>query len=43
MEGQGSLGSIDAEGFRVLDRGARIVFTGKSHLIIMPEADEVLR
>ncbi len=43
VEGQGSLGSIDAEGFRVLDRGARIVFTGKSHLIIMPEADEVLR
>jgi lipopolysaccharide export system protein LptC len=43
VEGQGSIGSIQAEGFRVLDRGARILFTGKSHLVVMPEANETVR
>ena len=38
VKGQSSVGSIQAEGFRVLDRGARILFTGKSHLVVMPEA-----
>lgn len=32
--GQGGQGSIEAEGFQVLDRGRRVIFTGKSHLII---------
>ncbi|MFQ5773432.1 MAG: LPS export ABC transporter periplasmic protein LptC [Kiloniellaceae bacterium] len=43
VEGHGSAGSINAEGFRVLDRGARIVFTGKSHLTILPGAQEAMR
>jgi lipopolysaccharide export system protein LptC len=37
VQGQGSVGFIEAEGFRVLDRGARIIFTGKAHMIINPE------
>ncbi|MEE8504633.1 MAG: LPS export ABC transporter periplasmic protein LptC [Kiloniellales bacterium] len=40
VQGQGASGSIDAEGFRVYDRGARIVFTGKSHMVIFPGAEE---
>lgn len=43
VKGQGTAGTIDSEGFRVEDRGARIFFTGKSHLTILPEANEVLR
>ncbi len=43
VEGQGSVGIIRSEGFRVLDRGARILFTGKSHMIIMPAAQEAFR
>jgi lipopolysaccharide export system protein LptC len=43
VQGQGSAGFIEAEGFRVLNRGARILFTGKSHLIVMPEARESAR
>lgn len=38
VEGQGSIGTIRAEGFRVLDRGARIFFLGRSHLVIEPAA-----
>ena len=34
VEGQGSIGTIQAEGFRVLDRGARIFFLGRSHMVI---------
>lgn len=43
VEGQGAAGRIHAEGFRVLDRGQRIVFTGKSRLVIYPDAQEQLR
>jgi lipopolysaccharide export system protein LptC len=32
--GHGPSGQIEGEGFRILDRGARIIFTGKSQLII---------
>ena len=43
VQGQGASGLIDAEGFRVYDRGARIVFTGKSHMVIFPGAEEALQ
>lgn len=43
VEGQGSMGFINAEGFLVLDRGERIIFTGKSRMIILPEAQEMMR
>lgn len=43
VEGQGSMGFINSEGFLVLDRGERIIFTGKSRMIIMPEAQEVMQ
>ncbi|MFQ6018328.1 MAG: LPS export ABC transporter periplasmic protein LptC [Kiloniellaceae bacterium] len=43
VEGQGAFGFINAEGFRVLDRGARIFFTGATRLIVLPNAKDVLR
>jgi lipopolysaccharide export system protein LptC len=43
VEGQGSIGTIQAEGFRILDRGARIFFLGRSHLVIKREAQEAVR
>jgi lipopolysaccharide export system protein LptC len=43
VEGQGTFGTIDAEGFRVLDSGRTIIFTGKSRLILYPGAQEALR
>ncbi len=43
VKGHGTSGSITAEGFRVLDRGQRIIFTGRSHLTLMPEAQESIR
>jgi lipopolysaccharide export system protein LptC len=36
VEGQGVFGTITAQGFRLIDRGATIVFTGKSHLVLEP-------
>lgn len=43
VQGQGTFGSVVAEGFRVLDRGQTIIFTGKSRLVILPGAQEALR
>ena len=43
VQGQGSIGTIQAEGFRVLDRGARIFFLGRSRLVIESEARETAR
>jgi lipopolysaccharide export system protein LptC len=43
VEGQGTFGTVDAEGFRVLDRGQIIIFTGKSRLVLYPGAQEALR
>ena len=34
VQGQGRIGTVEAEGFRVLDRGARIFFLGRSHMVI---------
>jgi len=38
VSGQGPFGHVDAAGFRVLDRGATIVFTGKTDLWLEPRA-----
>jgi len=43
VEGQGVFGTIDAEGFRVLDRGQTIIFTGKSRLVLLSGAQEALQ
>ena len=36
VRGQGPFGTLEAAGFRILDRGARIVFTGEAHLVLFP-------
>ncbi len=38
VEGQGPIGEIDAGGFRVLEDGATVVFTGKARLHVVPAA-----
>lgn len=38
VEGQGPFGTMVSEGFQVLDRGERIIFTGKSRVILDSEA-----
>ncbi len=43
VQGQGTIGTIQAEGFQVLDRGARIFFLGRSHMVIEPEVQEAVR
>jgi lipopolysaccharide export system protein LptC len=37
VKGQGPFGQIEARGFRILESGERIIFTGKSRLVIYPE------
>jgi lipopolysaccharide export system protein LptC len=37
VEGHGPTGTISAEGFRVLDNGARVFFTGPARLVVRPE------
>lgn len=34
VEGHGPSGDIRAQGFRILDKGDRILFTGRSHLVL---------
>lgn len=34
VQGQGPAGTIESEGFRVIDRGASILFTGKAHAVL---------
>ncbi len=36
VTGQGPFGHVDAAGFRVLDRGATIIFTGHTDLLLEP-------
>jgi lipopolysaccharide export system protein LptC len=38
VAGQGAFGEVAAEGFRLLDKGERVVFTGKSRLMLVPHA-----
>jgi lipopolysaccharide export system protein LptC len=42
IEGQGPFGHITAEGFRILNRGDIIIFTGHAHLELLPRQGEVL-
>lgn len=37
VEGQGPFGHIQAQGFQILDKGSRIVFTGKARLELRPQ------
>ena len=39
IEGQGPFGLLHASGFRLLDNGDRIIFTGKARLVIYPTLD----
>ncbi len=36
VEGQGPFGDLSAEGFRLLEKGKTIIFTGKARLLIYP-------
>lgn len=38
IRGQGPFGLLKASGFRILDRGRRIIFTGRTQLTIFPQA-----
>ena len=38
VEGQGPFGHLTSEGFQILDKGGRIVFTGKARLELHPQA-----
>ncbi len=38
--GQGTFGTITSQGLRVEDRGARVLFTGKAHMVIYPDETE---
>jgi lipopolysaccharide export system protein LptC len=38
IAGQGAFGELSAEGFRILDKGDRVVFTGKARLLLVPHA-----
>ena len=40
VAGQGPFGQLNAEGFVIYNRGARVVFTGKAKLILQPDAME---
>ena len=40
VTGHGPTGTLKAEGFRILDRGGRVLFTGQSRLVLFPGADE---
>ncbi|HWI29504.1 MAG TPA: LPS export ABC transporter periplasmic protein LptC [Stellaceae bacterium] len=37
IRGQGPFGHVTGEGFRIIDRGNTIVFTGHAHLELVPE------
>ena len=42
VSGQGPSGELQSEGFRLRERGQVIVFTGKSRLLIYPDAEDSL-
>ncbi|RMG09388.1 MAG: LPS export ABC transporter periplasmic protein LptC [Planctomycetota bacterium] len=43
VTGHGAAGSLVGKGFRILDRGRRIIVLGKSRLILLPGAQEAVR
>lgn len=38
VQGQGPFGTVQSQGFRITDDGKSIIFTGKSHMVIVPDA-----
>ncbi|MDF2096096.1 LPS export ABC transporter periplasmic protein LptC [Aquibaculum arenosum] len=40
VQGQGPVGHIASEGFRIEERGAKVVFTGRSRLLLYEEPQE---
>ncbi|MCW8836505.1 MAG: LPS export ABC transporter periplasmic protein LptC [Rhodospirillales bacterium] len=38
VAGQGPFGELRSEGFRMIDKGKKIIFTGKAHLVVLPNA-----
>lgn len=43
VEGQGPFGNLTAEGFKLINRGKTIFFTGKSKLVLFPGAGKTLK
>jgi lipopolysaccharide export system protein LptC len=43
VEGQGPFGHLTAQGFRILDHGATVIFTGKSKLVLRPGEEKAAR
>jgi len=39
VHGQGPFGTIVSQGFRILDKGQRVIFTGKAHLLLRPREE----
>ncbi|MFO0996908.1 MAG: LPS export ABC transporter periplasmic protein LptC [Alphaproteobacteria bacterium] len=37
IQGQGPLGTLKAEGFRIYDKGERVVFTGRAHMVLQAQ------
>ncbi|MGF1609058.1 MAG: LPS export ABC transporter periplasmic protein LptC [Kiloniellales bacterium] len=42
VQGQGPSGLLTSEGFQLINRGERIIFTGKSRLVLYSESQEAL-
>jgi lipopolysaccharide export system protein LptC len=40
ITGHGPFGEVEGEGFRLLDKGKTIIFTGKARLVLYPEPDD---
>ncbi|MFQ5955004.1 MAG: LPS export ABC transporter periplasmic protein LptC, partial [Kiloniellales bacterium] len=38
VQGQGPFGTVESQGFRILNNGKSILFTGRSHMVILPGA-----
>ena len=43
IEGQGAFGILNAEGFKLVDKGKTIYFTGKSKLVLHPRAGKSIK
>jgi len=43
IQGQGPFGDLQAEGFRLIDKGRTIIFTGKSKLVLYPGLEKPVK
>ena len=41
VDGQGPLGTLQAEGFRIFDGGDRVLFTGKAKMVVYRSARDI--